>query len=197
MPKDKLLNEFKTENNEETIVIRVMQTDKGIQVLVDGETPDVIVNGDVLYSKYDKEEYKHIPPAFRSFVEEHSQSYTTISKENGRVLVRDIFISGRDYDVDFPSNRAKNKDILITNWLNDYKKINDYLDEPVPNGKEDFENLIKQIKNIGYDFKFAYSGNEYDNTYSLVVPMNEFDLAKIKACLSLWDAYDKELEKYI
>ncbi|WCK57404.1 hypothetical protein PP175_25390 (plasmid) [Aneurinibacillus sp. Ricciae_BoGa-3] len=196
MAKDKTLKEFKTESNGEEISVRVIETDKGIQIFVDGQTPDVFVNGEVLYSKYDKEEYKLIPPTLRSFVEERFMSYSEIIKEKGTVIARDLSFFGLDYDIEFSSNRAKEKNVRITNWLNDYEKINDYLVEPIADGKENFKKLVSSIKEYGYDFRFAYGGNEYDNIYALVVPISEFDEEKINNCIKLWQSYDEQLEKY-
>jgi hypothetical protein len=194
--KDKVLNKFSVESNGETIEISTIQTDKGIIVSVNGTTMDIIVNDEVIYSKFDKPEYKDIPVNLRLFIEKNLCEWGNgISKEDGKICC-DIACEGEEYWVRMPTNRAKKKDILISNWLNEYEKIGEY-DIEIPDAKENYEKLIKDIKSIGYEFRFAWDGNEYDSGYELVVPVNEFNETKVIECFKLWSNYNAHLEEYI
>ena len=83
----------------------------------------------------------------------------------------------------------------MSSWLVDYKKIQDYIE--VPNGEENLNKLIDDIKEIGYDFVFMYDGNEYDNIYGLKFKANDFNKEKILKCMKLWEEYNNLLDKYI
>jgi hypothetical protein len=161
--KDKILNRFETENNGEKVVVLTVQTDKGVLVKIKGNSMDVQVNDDILYSPYDKEEYKYIPVELRDFVKEHLCEWENdITVKTGKVEMN-LYIQGEENYTTIPTNRAKSKDVEFHNWLESYEKIRDYEVE-IPNAEEKYERLINDIKEIGYDFQFAYDGNEYDNT---------------------------------
>lgn len=194
--KDKIINSFKTNSNDEEIIVNVMQSDKGIVVSINGNTMDVIVNDDVLYSKFDKEEYKYIPVNLRSFVENNLCSYGDgIVIEKGEIKC-DLEFDCKEYFIQIPKNRAKNKLMYINNWLNSYEKIYEY-DVEVPNGELKFKELVSQIKSKGYNFIYRWDGNEYEDTWGLEISINEFDEDKVVECIKLWDEYNANLEKYI
>lgn len=191
--KDKILNKFSVESNGETIEVITIQTDKGITVNIIGTTMDVFINNDEVYSKYDNPEYKNIPSILRPFIEKNLMG--EICTEKGKVECA-VYCKGDEYYVSMPTNRAKKKDISFYNWLESYEKIQGY-DVEIPNAQKNFDKLIEDIKNIGYIFKFAWDGNEYDNTFELLVPINEFDEDRVYQCFKLWKDYNKELNKYI
>ena len=194
--KDKILNTFSVESNGETIKIDTIQTDKGIVVSINGTTMDILVNSEEIYSKFDKPEYKDIPSSLRGFVEKYLCDWGDgIKIEKGKVNC-DIQDKGTEYWMQIPTNRAKCKDIYLSNWLEIYDRIEDCGVE-IPNAKENYEKLISDIKTIGYNFEFAFGGNEYDDSYKLVIPINEFDEKKVFQCFKLWEDYNSYLEKYI
>lgn len=194
--KDRILNRFETENNGEKVVVLTIQTDKGIIVKIKGDSMDVQVNDDIIYSKFDKEEYKYIPVELRGFVKEHLCEWQEdIVIKDGKVEMN-LYIEGQENYTTIPTNRAKSNNIEFHNWLESYEKIR-YYDIEIPNAEENYQKLINDIKNIGYDFKFAYDGNEYDNTYKLIVPIKEFNKEKIYKCMNIWNEYNKYLDKYI
>lgn len=192
----KIINSFKTESNNEEIIVNVIQSDKGIIVNITGNTMDVIVNDDLLYSKFDKEEYKYIPVNLRSFIADNLCSW------GDGIIIKDdkieciLEFNCEEYYVEIPKNRAKNKTIYINNWLNSYKKIYEHGIE-IPNGEENLEKLISQIKDKNCDFVYRWDCNEYDDTWGLKIDINKFDENKVIECITIWTEYNTNLEKYI
>ncbi|MET3508272.1 hypothetical protein [Halalkalibacter oceani] len=193
----KVLKVDKYSSNGEEVELKVSETEKGLQIDINGLTMDVLVNGDIFYSKFDKEEYKYIPPLLRGYVEEHLCTYSDgIYKEKGKVNM-DLLIRGREYFVQIPTKRAKNNTITFTDYLNSYEKIQDYLNSQIEGAEKRYKNLLRDIETIGYKLGISHDGNEYDDWYSLYVPIDQFSEDKINQCLELWDQYNEELEKYI
>ena len=56
-----------------------------------------------------------------------------------------------------------------------------------------YDEFLNGVKIYGYEMKASHSGNDYDNWYNLIIPINDFDLAKIKKCLKLWQEYNQYL----
>ena len=133
--KDKILNTFSTQSNGEMIEVNTIQTDKSILVQINGTTMDIMVNDEEIYSKFDNPEYKNIPSSLRGFIEKNLCSWGDgIRTEKGKVNV-DIEIGGNEYWIQIPTNRAKCKDIFMSDWLESYEKIQRY-DVETPNAKE-------------------------------------------------------------
>lgn len=192
----KLISTFSADSNGETVNVNVYETEKGITVNIEGTAMDVLINSEEVYSKFDKPEYKKIPSHIRPFVEKHLNNYEDSIRIEDTKVCMSVDIGGTDYNMDIPVNRAKCKDIYISDWLESYDKIIGY-DVEIPNAKENYEKLVKDINDIGYKFEYAWGGNEYDDIFKLVVPINKFDELKINECVILWKAYNKYLDKYI
>ena len=190
--KDKLLNTFSTESNGEIIRVNILQTDKGIVFDIVGQSMDVFINGEEFYSKYDKEEYKFIPSHLRSFVEENICSYNILKE--GSDIQCDLLLEGKEYFLKIPINRSKKNNLTLTDWLIDYKMIaNDgkILDKEKERLK--YDEFLNNVKTYGYQMKVSHGGNDYDNWFNLEVPINDFNLEKIKKCLKLWQDYNQYL----
>ena len=41
--------------------------------------------------------------------------------------------------------------------------------------------------------RLGSGGNDYDNWFLLSIPINDFDLEKVKICLKLWQGYNQYL----
>lgn len=190
----KILNTFSVENNNDKITVEVVETEKGIGVLINGKTMDVSVNEQLIYSKYDKEEYKYIIPSLRDFVSKYICTWgdgIEIKEDN---VLCDLLINGVECWINMPHNRASRDTVSIYNSLFSYEKIKDELSDPkMLNGEKILTELINSINEIGYDFKFAWGGDEYDDTYGLVIPINDFNEEKILKCMNLWEDYNNKL----
>ncbi|NFH01308.1 hypothetical protein FC831_13655 [Clostridium botulinum] len=193
---NKILNEYQTEINNEKIIISTIKTDKGILVKVKGNSMDIQVNDEIIYSPYDKEEYKYIPVNLRDFVTEHLCEWEDDIKVKDGKVEMNLYIEGEENYANISTNRARNKNIEFRNWLESYAKIRDYEIE-IPQAEEKYKKLINDIKEIGYNFQFAYSGNEYDDVYKLIVPIKDFDKSKVYECINIWSEYNRYLNKYI
>jgi len=190
--KDKLLNTFSTESNGEIIRVNILQTDKGIVFDIVGNSMDVFINGEEFYSKYDKEEYKYIPSHLRSFVEENLCSYN-ILKEGSDVQC-DLLLEGKEYFLKIPTNKSKKNNLTLTDWLIDYKMLVDGGKKiDVEMEKINYNVFLNNVKDYGYEIKVSHDGNDYDNWVKLEVPINDFDLVRIKQCLNLWQKYNQYL----
>lgn len=192
--KDKLLNSFSTESNGEIINVDVVETDKGIIINIFGTTMDVLINGEEFYSKYDQEEYRYIPSQLRSFVEENICSYGDGLRKDDSDVVCDLTLEDRDYYMMIPTKRSKNNNLRLRDWLIDYNLL-------VEDGKITDKNLetmkynefLNSIKNYGYKIQISHSGDSYDNWVDLIIPINDFNIEKIKTCLKLWQNYNEYL----
>ena len=119
--KDKLLNTFSTENNGEIIRVNILETEKGIVFDIVGKSMDVFINGEEVYSKYDKEEYKYIPSHLRSFVEENICSYGDGIVKDGSEVKCDLLLEGTEYFLIVPTKRAKRNCFTLRNYLISYE----------------------------------------------------------------------------
>ena len=192
--KDKLLNTFSTESNGEIIRVNILQTDKGIVFDIVGKTMDVFINGEEFYSKYDKEEYKYIPSHLRSFVEENICSCGDGLRKEGSEVKCDLDLKRREYFLTIPTKRAKKNNLTLMDWLIDYKMLAD--DVKILDKEKErsiYEEFLSNVKTYGYQMKVSHGGNDYDNWFVLSVPINDFDLDKVKKCLKLWQGYNQYL----
>lgn len=196
--KDRLLNKYQIESNGELITVETIETEKGIKVNIVGNTMDVIVNNDILYSKFDNEDYKYIPVNIREFVEKNLCSWSDGIVVKDEIVKCEVEINGEAYDIEIPKNTAKNKIMYINNWLNSYDKISEYdVDIDVSKARERFDKLLIDIKGVGYELVFRWDGNEYDDIYGLKLNINDFNEDKVLECMELWEGYDSELAEYI
>jgi len=192
--KDKLLNTFSTESNGEIIRVNILETDKGIVFDIVGESMDVFINGEEFYSKYDKEEYKYIPSHLRSFVEENICSWGDGLRKEGSEVKCDLDLEGREYFLIIPTKRAKKNHLTFIDWLIDYKLlIEDGKELDAEKEKLKYEEFLNSVKNHGYQMLLSHGGNAYDNWFDLSVPINDFDLERVKKCLKLWQDYNQYL----
>jgi len=192
--KDKLLNTFSTESNGEIIRVNILETDKGIVFDIVGKSMDVFINGEEFYSKFDKEEYKYIPSHLRSFVEENICSCGDGLRKEGSDIQCDLTLEDREYFLKIPTKRAKKNNLTLTDWLIDYEMIgDDGIEIDLEKEKLKYEEFLNNVKNYGYQMEVSHGGNDYDNWFKLEVPINDFDLERIKKCLKLWQDYNQYL----
>jgi len=192
--KDKLLNTFSTESNGEIIRVNILQTDKGIVFDIVGKTMDVFINGEEFYSKYDKEEYKYIPSHLRSFVEENICSCGDGLVKEGSEIKCDLELEGREYFLTIPTKRAKKNNLTLNDWLIDYEMLVD--DGKITDKEKEklkYDEFLNNVKTYGYEMRLGSGGNDYDNWFLLSIPINDFDLEKVKICLKLWQGYNQYL----
>jgi len=192
--KDKLLNTFSTESNGEIIRVNILETEKGIVFDIVGQSMDVFINGEEFYSKFDKEEYKFIPSHLRSFVEENLCSYSDGIEKDGSEVKCDILLEGNEYMLLIPTKRAKKNYFTLRNWLVSYEMLID--DGKISNTeieKLNYNEFLNNVKDYGYQMKISHGGNDYDNWFDLAIPINDFDLDKVKKCLKLWQDYNQYL----
>jgi len=192
--KDKLLNTFSAESNGEIIRVNFLQTDKGIVVDINGESMDVFINGEEFYSKYDREEYKYVPAHLRNFIEENICHYGDGLRKEGSYIQCDILLEGKEYFLKIPTKRAKKNNLTLTDWLIDYKMIgDDGIKIDLEKEKLKYKEFLNSIENYGYQMEVSHGGNDYDNWFNLTIPINDFDIVKVKACLKLWQSYNQYL----
>jgi len=192
--KDKLLNTFSTESNGEIIRVNILETDKGVVFDIIGKSMDVFINGEEFYSKYDKEEYKYIPSHLRSFVEENLCSCGDGLVKEGSEVKCDLDLEGREYFLTIPTKRAKKNNLTLNDWLIDYEMLAD--DDKIANKEKEklkYDEFLNSVKENGYEMRLGSGGNDYDNWFVLSVPINDFDLEKVKKCLKLWQDYNQYL----
>ena len=192
--KDKLLNTFSTESNGEIIRVNILETEKGIVFDIVGQSMDVFINGEEFYSKFDKEEYKFIPSHLRNFVEENLCSYSDGIEKDGSEVKCDILLEGNEYMLLIPTKRAKKNYFTLRNWLVSYEMLID--DGKISNTeieKLNYNEFLNNVKDYGYQMKISHGGNDYDNWFDLAIPINDFDLDKVKKCLKLWQDYNQYL----
>lgn len=192
--KEKLLD-YEVESNGETIKINVVQTEKGVEINILGNTPDVIVNDIVVYSEYEEEEYKYIPPYLRPFIKKYSYDWVGVNVKEAELGV-ELCIEGTSFLAMLPIRKEKNSELRLRDWIIEYSIIEDKMGITVENGKEKFGKFLKAVKELGCDIRYSHGGNDYDNWYDLVVPMKESVKEEtIVECVKLWNEYNQSLLK--
>jgi len=191
--KDKLLNTFSVESNGEIIRVNFLETEKGIVLDINGTTMDVFINGEEIYSKYDKEEYKYIPSHLRGFIEENLSDYGDGLRKDGSEIKCDLSLEGREYFMILPTKRAKKNYFTLRDWLICYELLEDKDGFDKIKEKQKYNEFLNSIKSYGYNIQLSHGGNDYDNWFDLVIPINDFDLERIKKCLKLWQEYNDYL----
>jgi len=193
--KDKLLNTFSNESNGEIIRVNFLETEKGLVIDINGNSMDVFINGENFFSKYDKEEYKYIPNHIRNFVSSRLPSYSDIKKEAGHIEC-DLSIEGRDYFTKISTQRAKDNNIVFVEYLSEYELVEENTDKKIPKAKETYNQLLKDIENIGYKLESSHAGNDDYSWYQLIVPINKFEETRVIECIKLWEQYNKWLDGF-
>jgi hypothetical protein len=86
----------------------------------------------------------------------------------------------------------------MNNWLMNAEKINEYKDDVnVEEYNEKVQDLVKKAKDMNFIFEFSHDGDEYDDCYSLYVPVKDLNMDKVKEFLTLWEDYNEELGKLL
>lgn len=198
--KDKLLNEYVVDSNDETISVKVIQTEKGITVDITGKTQDVVINGEEFYSFYDREEYKYVPTYLRPFIQKYLAEFGSndIEVSNGEVKAY-LEILGREFLAILPTKRAKKNVMTLRDYVIEYEKIEESLEIEIINGKTSFEEFKNKIKEYGFNIVMSHGGDDYDNWYDLVVPLNDtLNEDNIIECIKIWSDYNDDLKnKYL
>jgi len=178
----KELNRFTTESNGETIEVITYESPKGIVVHVNGQSMDVVLNNEVLYSKYDDENYKYIMPQFREFVETHDPSDFQVNKSN---IGTTLLILGYEFLTQISLNS-----LVVPEKL-------DITDEEVSTLTERINELKALAERFNYSFVISHDGNEYDEFYALTVPFEIFNKENIYAFIEAWNKYDHDACEFI
>jgi hypothetical protein len=142
-----------------------------------------------------KEEFSAIPIQIR----EQLKSYAnTIEEKNGETI----------FDIDTCANYycsvktiiadESKEELKMNNWLMNAEKINEYKDDVnVEEYNEKVQDLVKKAKDMNFIFEFSHDGDEYDDCYSLYVPVKDLNMDKVKEFLTLWEDYNEELGKLL
>jgi len=191
----KLLNTFSKESNDEIIKVDILEADKGIVININGTTMDVFINSEEFYSKFDREEYKYIPSHLRSFIEKHLCNYSDEIIKDKSEIKCDLTIEGEDYFCIIPTKRAKKDYFVLRNYLIDYKQLGEDSNIKIDMKEESikYQEFLNKINSIGYKMQLSHNGNEYDNYFDLAIPINNFNLERVKYCVKLWQEYNKYL----
>lgn len=198
--KEKILNKISIDDKGKEINIEVFKTEKGIVIKINGNEMDVFVNNEVVYSLYEKEEFKYVPRELRSFVDKYITTYSDgITKKGGKVFCQ-ICLNSEDYYLIMPTNRAKSKNVQIEFILYEKKLIEENLGINIKK-YIDYDTRLKEIKDVikrnGYELKYSTSGNEYDNYYCVEIPISDFNEEKILDCFSYIKKFNIELYRII
>jgi hypothetical protein len=144
-----------------------------------------------------KEEFSAIPIQIR----EQLKGYAEIVEEKDGEAIFDINTSRGNYYCSIKTIVVdESKEYLkMNNWLMNADKINDYKEDELDldecNNKVKY--LVSKAKDMNFKFEFSHDGDEYDDCYSLYVPVKGFNMDKVKGFLTLWEDYNDELGKVL
>lgn len=143
-----------------------------------------------------KEEFSAIPIQVREQLKGYAN---TIEKKNGETI----------FDIDTHANYYCSINTVIAdeskaflkmnNWLMNIEKINENNEQDLDIDKynEKVQDLISKAKDMQFIFEFSHDGDEYDDCYSLYVPVKDLDMEKVKEFLTLWEDYNMEMNELI
>lgn len=188
---------------ENEIEIKVIENE-GIKTIeiINAKDCNIVYDGKTILENT-KTELFSIPVQIRDAVKQYSE-YVEINKDDSNFTDFYMYISGIEYYCQVETIIVNEEKSFLTmkNWLNNYKKISENNEKLATSKNSDkYEKKLKDLKNTakekGYEFDYSHEGDTYDECYYLKIPIKGFDLENIKSFLSLWDKYNKELNKYI
>lgn len=144
-----------------------------------------------------KEEFSAIPIQIR----EQLKDYAEIVEEKDGEAIFDINTSRGNYYCSIKTIVVdESKECLkMNNWLMSAEKINDYKEDEldVSEYNKKVQYLVNKATDMNFNFQFSHDGDEYDDCYSLYVPVKELNMEKVKEFLTLWEDYNDELGKLL
>lgn len=188
---------------EKGIEIKVIENN-GIKTIeiISAKDCNIIYDGKVVLENI-KSEFSLIPIQIRDKVKKYSE-YIESNKTNKNITNFCMYINDSEYycEVDMFIFDEKKSFLKMTNWFNSYEKIAELNEKFNTNrNKNKYKKKVEELEDIarrkGYRFLYSHDGDNYDECYTLEVPIKDFDLENVKSFLSLWNIYNNELKKYI
>lgn len=149
--------------------VKVEETKGKTIINIDTQDADIIVNGVVIWSKFDKPEYLSIPPVLRSFIEQR-QTYLSENGESVEADVHDkeIPIGGTFY---IPRNIRRPivtrfdyisslKDLEFEVLRNHGNILQETADKLVKEFNDLEKEILKAVKDAGYKFKPSHGSGD-------------------------------------
>lgn len=158
---------------------------------------EIIINGEVIYTPHNKKEYRLLPSNLISFVSSHED----FIGDEGDNLDIDLSIDGKTVTIYVPKNKRKKcfsarYDTSEDNYMS---VLNDYeIDESlIEEFKISRENMINQLKEMGYKLKYSHSQDEFIWCWSdiefNIKDFNEDEFIKISRIMIEHDNMIKKL----
>jgi transcriptional regulator with GAF, ATPase, and Fis domain len=163
--------------------------------IIQAENCNIKFKGNIILENT-KEEFSAIPIQIRDQLKGYA---TTIEEKNGETI----------FDIDTCANYYCSINTIITdeskaflkmnNWLMSAEKIseNNEQDLDIDKYNKKVQGLINKAKEMELIFEFSHDGDEYDDCYSLYVPVKGFSMDKVKEFLTLWEDYNDEMNELI
>lgn len=150
-------------------IIRLKEGEKGVLVELETESATILVNGNIVWDKYEEKEYKYIPPIIRKFIIDNN-AYDFERKEGEKETLVDLDTEGESVMFIFKDNLSKyiraridlvDLEIFISNYIYNHEDINDVKAKELENM---FRNKFNQLKNTAkkykYDLEYSHSCGE-------------------------------------
>lgn len=150
-------------------IIKLKEGEKGVLVELETESATILVNGNVVWDKYEKKEYKYIPPTIRKFIMDNN-AYDFERKEEEKETLVDLDIEGESVMFIFEDNLSKyiraridivDLEIFISDYIHNHEDIDDKKAKEFENMFRDkFSQLINIAKKYKFDLEYSHSCRE-------------------------------------
>ena len=150
-------------------VIKLKEGEKGVLVELETESATILVNGNVVWDKYEKKEYKYIPPTIRKFIMDNN-AYDFERKEEEKETLVDLDIEGESVMFIFEDNLSKyiraridlvDLEIFISDYIYNHEDINDEKAKEFENMfRDNYSQLINIARKYKFDLEYSHSCGE-------------------------------------
>lgn len=179
--------------NGEEINITVEEKDGNANILIDGKSLEVKVNGGSVYKNLSNPNMNFIFPELRPFVEKYElPDYFEFKKlDNGCSFY--LLIQGLEFFAELYTIGKTEKVMRLVENLTDYTLVEEDYDIDSAYWKKRLEELQKEATALGFRFGESSRGNEYDTYYAVHVPVKAFTEEKVLDFIKKWQNYNDEL----
>jgi hypothetical protein len=138
-----------------------------------------------------KEEFSNIPIQIRNKI----KRYADLVEIDKNETVFDVNTKDGNYCCRCKTIFATEEKEYLTmnNWLVNPEKLSEEYAVDIEKWNGRIETLETKAKLWGFDFYKSGDGNDYDDLYTLKVPIKDFNMDTVIEFLNMWEKYNKDI----
>lgn len=175
---------------------------KRLDVQGAGDVDEIWVDGELVWAKWDREEYKYIPPTMRQFIKDH---HNYLELDGTEQVIADVVYRDEEFTLYFATSGRKSITarfdlIFDPHDIPFLEEVDEETAKPFVDAvRAEWNRMISVITATGFPFKLSHGGNDlYDAWWDVVIPTREWNEGKFSLCVDAIHAFTKrlvELEK--